>query len=138
MFLRRKMLVLSTLLVCSLFLSSCTNYSLTLSAENDFRHCNFARAFAKLWWPATNGNARAQYMLGYLYYYGYGTVRDQDIGRTWIRRSANKNYLPAIIAYRQITNLRYEQYVPFQGHPGGQFHSNKIMNHNINRTRKLQ
>jgi hypothetical protein len=119
------MVILSTLLVCSLFLSSCTNSALTRSAEIDYWHCFYARAYAKLWWPATLGNARAQYMLGYLYYYGLGTARDQDIGRMWIRRSADKNYIPAVLAYRKLTNPRYPQYVPFQGHPGGPFHSNK-------------
>lgn len=136
MFLRRKMLVLSTLLVCSLFLSSCTNCSLTLSAEHDFRHCFYKRAFEKLWWSATLGHARAQYMLGYLYYYGLGTVRDQDIGRIWIRRSADKNFIPAVLAYRAITNPRYPQYVPFQTNAGGYYYSNKRSDP-IERIRKL-
>ena len=125
MSLRHKIVILSTLLGCSLFLSSCTNYSLTHSAENDYRHHYYARAFSKLYWPATLGYARAQYMYGYLYYYGYGTMRDQDVGREWIRRSAEKNYYPAIWAYRQITTPRYEQYIPFQAHHAEPFHSNK-------------
>jgi septal ring-binding cell division protein DamX len=37
---------------------------------------------------AENGDADAQYALGYMYYYGVGTVRDQDSAKLWISRSA--------------------------------------------------
>jgi DamX protein len=37
---------------------------------------------------AENGNADAQYALGYMYYYGIDTVKDQQTGELWIQRSA--------------------------------------------------
>ncbi len=126
MFIKRKIGILSALLVCSLFLSACTNSSMTLSAEKDYWHCYYARAYSKLYWPATNGYAPAQYMYGYLYYYGLGTARDQDVGREWIRRSAEKGYWPAIRAYRSIISQRYPQYIPFQGDTETGYKTNKI------------
>lgn len=37
---------------------------------------------------AENGNADAQYALGYMYYYGIDTVQDRETGELWIQRSA--------------------------------------------------
>lgn len=37
---------------------------------------------------AENGDADAQYALGYMYYYGIGTVKDQQTAALWIERSA--------------------------------------------------
>lgn len=54
--------------------------------------------------------------MGYMYYYGIGTEKDQDIGRSLIRRAADKHYSPAIIALKQITQRRYDQYVPFENY----------------------
>ncbi len=46
--------------------------------------CSVSRVQA----AAENGDADAQYALGYMYYYGVGTVRDQDSAKLWISRSA--------------------------------------------------
>lgn len=37
---------------------------------------------------AENGSADAQYALGYMYYYGIGTVKDKQTAQLWIQRSA--------------------------------------------------
>jgi len=37
---------------------------------------------------AKSGDPDAQYALGYMYYYGIGTVRDMETSRLWIRRAA--------------------------------------------------
>lgn len=37
---------------------------------------------------AEGGSADAQYALGYMYYYGIDTVRDQDTAKLWIQRAA--------------------------------------------------
>lgn len=37
---------------------------------------------------AENGSADAQYALGYMYYYGIGTVKDRQTAELWIQRSA--------------------------------------------------
>ncbi|EKD77138.1 MAG: hypothetical protein ACD_42C00469G0002 [uncultured bacterium] len=39
---------------------------------------------------AENGDPDAQYGLGYMYYYGIGTVMDQQTAKLWIRRAADQ------------------------------------------------
>ncbi len=39
---------------------------------------------------AESGNSDAQYALGYMYYYGIGTVKDVPTAALWIRRSADQ------------------------------------------------
>lgn len=47
---------------------------------------------------ACDGNAEAQYAVGYMYYYGYGVAQDTEVGYFWIRRSANQGFQPAVKA----------------------------------------
>ena len=51
---------------------------------------------------ACEGNAEAQYAVGYMYYYGYGAAQDTDSGVFWINRSATQHYQPAIDALAMI------------------------------------
>lgn len=46
--------------------------------------CSLSRVQA----AAENGSADAQYALGYMYYYGIDTVKDQQTAELWIQRSA--------------------------------------------------
>ena len=48
----------------------------------------FGCSVSKVQQAAADGDADAQYALGYMYYYGMGTVRDQDSAKLWIARSA--------------------------------------------------
>ncbi len=48
------------------------------------------------------GNADAQYTIGYLYYYGYGTNRDPQQASKWIRRAAAQGNVRAITALRTL------------------------------------
>ncbi len=56
----------------------------------------------------------AQYALGYMYYYGLGIAKDQDIARSWITKAAKQNYWPAMEALSSIKKVRAIQYVPFE------------------------
>lgn len=115
MIFRRKITVFLSALVCCLLLSSCghSNYSVTSSAECDFRQGNYALAFEKLWWPAHRCDPRAQYAIGYMYYYGLGTILDQDLARIWFRRSADAGFPAAIRAYARIVNPQFQPRVNF-------------------------
>lgn len=114
MLLQRKVAILAVWLSCCVLLSACSTPYRTISAERDFRQGHYTRAFEKLWMPAHSGNPRAQYALGYLYYYGLGTVRDEDLARAWFRHAAECHYAPAVIAYQRLTNPEYTQYVAVQ------------------------
>jgi TPR repeat protein len=82
------------------------------AAKRDYIEQDYARAFNALLRPAAHDNAEAQYALGYMYYYGLGIAKDQDIGRIWIKKSADHNYLPALQAMVVISQVRHEQYIP--------------------------
>jgi septal ring-binding cell division protein DamX len=45
-------------------------------------------SLAKVQTAAENGSADAQYALGYMYFYGIGTVQDKQTAELWIQRSA--------------------------------------------------
>lgn len=49
-------------------------------------NCSITRIQA----AAENGDADAQYALGYMYYYGIDTVKDQQTAALWIKRSAEQ------------------------------------------------
>lgn len=62
----------------------------------------YKRAMTQLLPLAANGNAEAEYAVGYLYYYGYGTTQDTDSGYFWIKRSADQHFQPAVDALTMI------------------------------------
>lgn len=63
----------------------------------------YKRAMKLLLPLACDGNAEAQYAVGYMYYYGLGVAQDTDVGYFWIKRSADKHYPPAINALHMIS-----------------------------------
>lgn len=71
--------------------------------KRDFNGGYYKSAKQELLPLACDGNAEAQYAVGYMYYYGYGVAQDTDVGFFWINRSANQAYPPAISARMMIT-----------------------------------
>jgi TPR repeat protein len=71
---------------------------------------NFAEAAEMLRPLAENGNADAQYSLGYLYFYGKGVPEDRAQGTFWIRKAAEQKQPLALRALQQIN--REEQNTP--------------------------
>ena len=51
---------------------------------------------------AEKGNLEAQYLLGYLLYYGQGVKENKELGSKWIKTSADSGYRPAIEALVMI------------------------------------
>src|SRR6185437_14545728 len=72
------------------------------SGKISFEDGNFKSAFHKLLPLASKGNAEAEYAVGYMYYYGYGTSENQESGVFWINKSAEQHYQPAIQALNII------------------------------------
>lgn len=66
--------------------------------KREFSQGMYKRARMWLLPLAVDGNAEAQYGIGYMYYYGYGVQQDTDTGLFWISRSADQHYPPAIQA----------------------------------------
>lgn len=70
--------------------------------ERFFEVGYYKRAMRLLLPLASDGNAQAQYAVGYMYYYGYGVAQDPEIGSFWIQRAANRGYPQAIKALQII------------------------------------
>lgn len=59
-------------------------------AKKNFDQQNYRAAFHSVQAPARNGNADAQYALGYMYFYGKGTVIDPQKARYWFQQAAKQ------------------------------------------------
>lgn len=46
--------------------------------------------------------APAQMALGKCYYYGLGSIKDEQLGLEWIAKAAHKNYEPALELYNEL------------------------------------
>jgi len=90
------------LLFCLLFLQACQHsfsgsqkaqQAADLSAGKEyFVTKNYQLAFKTLYPLAKEGNAEAQYAIGYMYYYGEGVNKDTLVAKKWIKKSAVQNY----------------------------------------------
>ncbi|HEX4044358.1 MAG TPA: hypothetical protein VHZ76_01665 [Gammaproteobacteria bacterium] len=92
-----KQLIIST---CILSLAACGTPSPRVASELQqgkrlFEDGYYKRSLQELLPLACDGNAEAQYAVGYMYYYGYGVPQDTDVGYFWIKRSADQHFLPA-------------------------------------------
>lgn len=74
--------------------------------KNLFQDGYYKRAMEQLLPLAAEGNMEAQYAVGYMYYYGFGTGQDTESGVFWIQRSANQGFKPATQA---LIIMRQEQ-----------------------------
>jgi TPR repeat protein len=93
------------LILVSLLLQSCASgvESRKLSeGKRSFADGDYKQAFHKLLPVASEGNANAQYAVGYMYYYGYGVAQDAESGRFWMEKSANQKYAPAEKALQML------------------------------------
>ena len=63
---------------------------------------NYARALPDLRRAAEDGQPRAQYAVGYMYYYGQGVAEDTDKALQWIRRAAKAGDARAVEALGRL------------------------------------
>lgn len=69
---------------------------------------------------ARSGDPDAQYGLGYMYYYGIGTMRDEARARDWIKRAAAQGQPLAVKAYQMMTGVSLAPgTMPPIAHPDG-------------------
>jgi hypothetical protein len=99
-----KQLFILTVLFLALFGCASSRMAEQLqSGKISFEDGNFKSAFHKLLPLASEGDASAEYAVGYMYYYGYGTQQDNESGLFWMRKSAEQHYKPAIKALEIIS-----------------------------------
>jgi TPR repeat protein len=111
-----KVLRISKILLVSLLLSACvTQQSSFDQAQVSFSQGNYSRSFKELWAPVQMHDPRAMYAMGYMYYYGIGTNKDEDIGLSLIRAAAKQHCPAAVLALKLIQQSKFPQYAPLEG-----------------------
>ena len=97
------------LLFISLFtlLSACTdlNKQYTWGKEN-FQSQNYQQSFKNLEPVALEGNRDAQYAVGYMYFYGLGTIEDRTAALYWVERAATQDQTQAQTALKIIAKSK--------------------------------
>lgn len=112
------LLKILTITLCFFVLTACVTskgYSPAVTShlqqgQRYFEDGYYKRAMDELLPLACDGNAEAQYAVGYMYYYGYGVAQDTDVGYFWIKRSANQHYAPAIKALDMISKEKDKKF----------------------------
>lgn len=90
----RRIIYLFTL---AIVLTGCTGQILE-QGKSSYEQQDYTTSFKKMLPLATNGNADAEYAVGYMYYYGKGIPEDQQEGEQWIRKAAAQGQPQAIQA----------------------------------------
>jgi TPR repeat protein len=75
-------------------------------AQKEYQQQDYHLAFQHLYQAAKDNDRKAQYALGYLYYYGLGVAQNAYLSRLWLYRSAsfgNKKALAALKVIDRVT-----------------------------------
>ena len=91
-------------------LSGIAEASYLAQGKRFFQAGYYRQALNELLPLAADGNAEAQYAVGYMYYYGYGVAQDTDVGYFWICRSARQGYRPAQEAIRLMEQGKHKKF----------------------------
>lgn len=73
-------------------------------ARSAYQAGDYQEAASLLMPLAQQGNAEAQYALGYQFFYGLGVKRDKTQGYFWMQQSAIQGYAPAREALTRLTD----------------------------------
>jgi len=79
------------------------------TAQQAYQQQDYHSAFVKLKPLAEDGDAKSQYAIGFMYYYGIGTNINQQEALSWIAKSAKQNYPPAVAALQKLQNQGMSQ-----------------------------
>jgi TPR repeat protein len=84
------------LLLCILSVGCANNTVVLEQGKACFQQQQYDKAFAKLLPLAKQGNADAQYAVGYMYYYGKGVIENPKQAQYWINLAAQQGQPLAI------------------------------------------
>lgn len=82
-------------------LSGCASQALK-AGKQDFDSKNYSAALQKMQPLAAEGNADAEYALGYMMYYGKGTPINRKEGVAWIAKAAAQGLPEAVQAQAML------------------------------------
>lgn len=98
---------LAVILFCTTLTGCETAVERTLSmaeAKTSYSKGELERAFRITEVMAYEGDAEAQYALGFMYIKGAGAPRNEDLGLLWIEKAANQGNSKALAALDMIQN----------------------------------
>ena len=104
----RYMMVIA--LACStLVLSGCATYSdrQFIEGQKAYKEQNYYSAFKDLHMAATYNNHEAQYVTGYMYYYGIGVEQNDYLAHLWLYRAASFGNEKAIDALNAMDRTHF-------------------------------
>ena len=97
------------IVLTSLMLQSCTSMRVQQGLQSgkiSFESGEYKQAFRELMPVAVEGNAQAEYAVGYMYFYGYGVARDSESGIFWMQKAAAQHYALAEQALQLIQHQK--------------------------------
>lgn len=74
-------------------------------AREAYQAQNYGIALPLMQAEAQAGNPRAQYTLGYMYFYGLGMERDAEQAMYWIRQAAERGDARAVQALEKLAGV---------------------------------
>ena len=99
------MLRILSVILCCFALGACASAQMSQHVEMgklEFKAGNYKKSFQELLPVASEGDATAQYAVGYMYYYGFGVPQDADSGMFWMQKSADQHNANAIAALQML------------------------------------
>ncbi len=89
-------------LVGVLMISGCAHRDSSHHGGHGFAAKNYGLTYEQVREAAQDGDADAQYALGYMYYYGQNVTRNGQQARFWIAKAAAQNHQQAIRALKMM------------------------------------
>lgn len=72
----------------------------------NFKAKKYSLAYRQLLPLAVKGSPDAQYAIGYMYYYGKGIDRNEELAENWLHKAASKGQSHAIAALKELSENR--------------------------------
>ncbi len=85
-----------------LAISGCAHHNGAHQGGHGFAAKNYGLTYEQVREAAQDGDADAQYALGYMYYYGQNVTRNGKQARYWIAKAASQNHQQAIRALKMM------------------------------------
>lgn len=106
----KSLMIALTLTATSLLLAGCYTDRAYRQGEQAFLQQDYHIAFTHLIDAAQYGDTKAQYAVGYMYYYGLGAPQSDYLARLWLYRSASMGDTKAMNAIARLQE-KPEQYI---------------------------
>lgn len=100
-----KPVVLFIAVILTITISGCAQPNWYKAGKWNYTHQNYDQALPQLLWSAQLGDASAQYAVGYMYYNGLGTPKDDIQAYHWFTKASAKGNENAAIALKKMEGL---------------------------------